>query len=70
MLVIIRSIFSSNCGRPTRAEADQWPHEVLQEPREAGGQRVRGRGAQVRADSAADHGCGEQLGLTPGLSHD
>ena len=63
-------VFSSNCGWPARAEAHQWPHEVIQEPREAGRQRVRGRGAEVRADAAADHGRGEQLAsLTPALSH-
>ena len=63
-------VFSSNCGWPAREEAHQWPHEVIQEPREAGRQRVRGRGAEVRADAAADHGRGEQLAsLTPALSH-
>lgn len=63
-------VFSSNCGWPAREEAHQWPDEVLQEPREAGRQRVRGRGAEVRADAAADHGCGEKLAtLTPALSH-
>lgn len=54
-LIFFLSSFRRRVERPQRAAADQRPHVQVQQPGEAGPQRVGAPGAQVRPHPPADH---------------